>query len=96
MIFKREKRENRMTNNGEISVEKAHERFYVALFYSTSLAIRGEKLAKNAGLEVKLIPTPRHLSSDCGTAMRFFEKDRDVVEKTFDEAELEYNEICPL
>jgi len=28
--------------------------------------------------------------------MRFYEKDRDVVEKTFDEAELEYNEICPL
>jgi len=93
MIFKREKK---MKKNGGTGSEEQDERFCVALFYSTSLAIRGEKLAKNAGLDVKLIPTPRHLSSDCGTAMRFYEKDRDVVEKTFDEAELEYNEICPL
>jgi len=43
----------------------------VALLRSTNYAIRAEKLAKEKGFEVKLIPTPRHISSDCGTALRF-------------------------
>jgi hypothetical protein len=43
----------------------------VALFYSTSAAIRAEKVTKEAGLKVKLIPVPRQLSSDCGISLRF-------------------------
>jgi len=45
--------------------------FGVVLFYTTSAAIRAEKLLKGAGLAVKLIPTPRQFSSDCGIALRF-------------------------
>jgi len=47
------------------------QQFGVALFHSTQSAIRAEKALKEAGLEVKMIPTPRHLSSDCGLALRF-------------------------
>lgn len=43
----------------------------VVLFYTTSAAIRAEKVLLKNGLEVKLIPTPRELSSDCGIALRF-------------------------
>lgn len=43
----------------------------VVLFYSTSHAIRAEKVLTGAGLRVKMIPTPRQLSSDCGMALRF-------------------------
>lgn len=43
----------------------------VVLFYSTSSALRAEKTLVKAGLAVKLIPTPRNLSSDCGVALRF-------------------------
>ena len=70
--------------------------YFVVLFYSTSLAIRGEKIAKKAGLKVKLIPTPRHLSSDCGTALRFEEEDKDDLIRAFKEASLEYDRISPL
>ncbi|MCK4613676.1 MAG: DUF3343 domain-containing protein [Thermoplasmata archaeon] len=70
--------------------------FYVALFYSTSLAIRGEKIAKGAEIKVRLIPTPRHLSSDCGIALRFEEKDKDAIIKLFAEAGLDYDQISPL
>lgn len=70
--------------------------YYVVLFYSTSLAIRGEKIAKKAGLKVKLIPTPRHLSSDCGTALRFEERDRKALEYAFEESCLDYDRIAPL
>lgn len=43
----------------------------VALFPTTSAALRAEKAAIAAGLKVKLIPTPRQFSSDCGMALRF-------------------------
>jgi hypothetical protein len=43
----------------------------VALFHTTSAALRAEKVTQRAGLTVKLIPTPRQFSSDCGIALRF-------------------------
>lgn len=43
----------------------------VVLFHTTSAALRAEKLLQRAGLTVKLIPTPREFSSDCGMALRF-------------------------
>jgi len=43
----------------------------VVLFHTTSAALRAEKLTVRAGLDVKLVPTPRELSSDCGIALRF-------------------------
>lgn len=43
----------------------------VVLFHTNSAALRSEKLAQRAGFVVKLIPTPREFSSDCGIALRF-------------------------
>lgn len=42
----------------------------VFLFHTTTSAIRAEKVLKKAGLEAKLVPTPRELSSDCGVALQ--------------------------
>jgi len=52
--------------------------YSVALFDSTSQVMRGEKLLGQAGVRVKMIPTPRQISSDCGLALRF---DREEVER---------------
>jgi hypothetical protein len=41
----------------------------VFLFHTSTAALRAEKLLKRAGLVVKLVPTPRQLSSDCGIAL---------------------------
>lgn len=68
----------------------------VVLFYSTSLALRAEKIAKNAGIKVKLIPTPRHLSSDCGTALRFHNKDKKAIINAFESTNLDYDRISLL
>ena len=76
--------------------EEDNANYYVALVHATSLAIRAEKLCKLAGLNVKLIPTPRHISSDCGTALRFLEVDKDTVIKVLTEGNLEYDHIGPL
>jgi hypothetical protein len=43
----------------------------IILFHTTASAIRAEKTLAAAGLSVRLIPTPRELSSDCGVALRF-------------------------
>jgi hypothetical protein len=53
----------------------------VVLFYSTSGALRAEKLLKKEGIAYKLIPVPRHLSSDCGVCVRFSSHDESLVRK---------------
>ena len=58
--------------------------FSVILFYSVNGAIKAEKILKEKGVPYKLIPVPRHLSSDCGLALRFEKKDearvRELIE----------------
>ena len=53
--------------------------FSVVLFYSISGALRAEKLLKKEGLTFKLIPVPRHLSSDCGICLRFERRDEERI-----------------
>jgi len=47
------------------------EGFLVVLFVSVSHALKAEKILKGEGIPFKLIPVPRHLSSDCGVCLRF-------------------------
>jgi hypothetical protein len=67
--------------------------YSVALFYSTSGAIRSEKLAKQAGLTVKLIPVPRHLSSDCGVCLRCESKDALALRALLEGVGVEFEDI---
>jgi len=53
----------------------------VILFPSVHFALRAEKLMKEKGISHKLIPVPRHLSSDCGVCLRIpWEKKGEVLE----------------
>ncbi len=61
----------------------------VVLFHTTSAALRAEKILTKASLKVKLVPTPRELSSDCGIALRFEWTDRAQVEAGLTQAGLE-------
>jgi len=52
----------------------------VAIFHSIHRVMKAEKLLKDAGEKVLLIPVPRQLTSDCGLALRFsFDAKADVV-----------------
>jgi hypothetical protein len=42
----------------------------VLLFHTSSHAIRAEKVLTRAGIDCRLTPVPRHLSSDCGVCLR--------------------------
>ena len=41
------------------------------LFKAVSYALKAEKILKKEGLPHKLIPVPKHISSDCGVCIRF-------------------------
>ncbi len=67
--------------------------FGVVLFYTSSSALRAEKILQKGGLAVKLIPTPRELSSDCGMALRFRRSDDATVHSLLDSANVEIASI---
>ena len=67
----------------------------VILFHSTSGALRAEKLLKKEGIAYKIIPVPRHLSSDCGVCIRFSREDESLVRKALAD-KVEVQDICTL
>jgi len=69
--------------------------FAVILVHTTSDAIHAERVLKRAGRSVKLIPTPRHLSSDCGSAVRIEAGDRAACEQLLGEARVSIDRIEP-
>jgi hypothetical protein len=68
----------------------------VFLFSSTSGAIRAEKLVLESGLKVKLIPVPRHLSSDCGICLRCDSADVVAIQSVLGGASVEWEGIGSL
>ncbi len=56
----------------------------IVLFHTTSAVMRAEKLLVKAGYPVKLIPTPRQFSSDCGIALRFDWSQHEQVKSVLD------------
>ena len=68
----------------------------VVLFPSVQGAVMGERLLQRAGLEQKLIPIPRHLSSGCGFCLRFVWRDQESVAALLDEKNVTYEQILPL
>jgi len=49
----------------------AQPQYFVMLFKAVSYVLKAEKILKNEGLPHKLIPVPKHISSDCGICLRF-------------------------
>jgi hypothetical protein len=68
----------------------------VVLLPSTSQALRGEKVLLQAGVRVKLIPTPRQFSSECGLALRFDWAEREQVEATLAASRVVFDRIVSL
>jgi hypothetical protein len=58
--------------------------YVVFLFPSVSYALKAEKILKAAGISHKLIPVPRHISSDCGVCLRVTADQQDGVAQTLE------------
>ena len=78
------------------SNDKAEGRYSVVLLHSVSEALRAEKLLKAESVSIKLIPVPRHLSSDCGICVRVERENESKVEKVLTEKNLQIQGIYPI
>jgi hypothetical protein len=53
----------------------------VAIFHSIHRVMQAEKVLKQAGADILLIPAPRKLAADCGLAIRYSAAMRASVEE---------------
>ena len=65
----------------------------IIIFKTTTSSIRSEKVVKKAGLDVKLIPTPREFSTDCGISLLFSLEDKEKVISILNEKKIEISDI---
>lgn len=70
--------------------------YAVILFPSIHYALQAEKKSKEKGFPVKLIPVPRHLSSDCGVCLRCSLEQREPLELLLKEAGVKMEGVHPL
>lgn len=61
----------------------------VVAFHTTAAAMSAEKICSSKGLEGRLIPVPRSITSDCGIAWSAPPELREQLEALFNEAGLE-------
>ena len=67
--------------------------FSIILFNTTNNTMWAAKVLKKEGIERKLIPIPRHLSSDCGFCIRIQNETIPKVEIILQKNNIEYNGI---
>lgn len=67
--------------------------YAVILVDSTSHALRIEKLLHRSGWRNKLIPVPRHLSSDCGVCVRIDQADMAAITALLQQEKIQYQSI---
>jgi hypothetical protein len=67
--------------------------YAVVLVYSTSYAIRAEKVLHRAGLGSKLAPVPRHLSSNCGVCLYVDHGDKEAAAEALRAAQVDIEGI---
>jgi hypothetical protein len=68
----------------------------VVLFHTVHALFRLEKALGGRGVEASPVPTPRHLSSDCGTALSFDMGNVGAVRAAVEELGLEIEGIHEL
>ncbi len=68
-------------------------RICIMTFHTTYHALNFEKALKGEGIEVKLIPVPRDLSSSCGSAARLYFKDKEKALTLVKEHNIELDEV---
>lgn len=68
----------------------------VTLFESTNSAIWAEKELSKANIQVRIVPVPKHLSSQCGVCIKIYCDDKNEVINTLNEKEIKYLDIITL
>jgi hypothetical protein len=72
------------------------EGYAIILAFSTSHALRIEKLLKQQGVDCKLIPVPRQISSDRGVCVRIAQSQIEIARAIVLAAKVEIQDIVPV
>lgn len=67
----------------------------VILFKAVSYALKAEKILKKEGLPHKLIPVPKHISSDCGVCLMIHLDVKDKIIAAL-KGEVDIENVMPL
>lgn len=67
--------------------------FSVILFHSNNHSIRMSNILKKNSVTHRMIPVPRHLSSDCGYCVRISNSDADTVKNLIEQNSVEFDRI---
>ncbi len=65
----------------------------VVTFFSSHHALKGENVLKKSFCKAALIPGPREISPNCGTALRFDYAEKDTVCKLFKQHFVQYEDL---
>ncbi len=65
----------------------------IVTFESVHGALKAERAIREANLQAEAISVPRHLSSDCGIALRFDASDEKAVTERLAEKDISYRGI---
>jgi hypothetical protein len=68
----------------------------VILFPTSAHVMRAEKLFKDAGLSCRLIPVPRHLSSDCGICLVVLQNEARNASALLNAKQVDYDTVVSL
>ncbi|MBU5592396.1 DUF3343 domain-containing protein [Clostridium sp. MSJ-4] len=59
--------------------------YYLIVFKNTHDAIESEKILKNEGIKVTIMPTPTYITQSCGISIRFsqefYKEIKDIIDK---------------
>ena len=74
---------------------KDEKSYDVILFKAVSYALKAEKILKKEGLPHKLIPVPKHISSDCGVCLMIHLDVKDKIIAAL-QGKVEIENVTPL
>ena len=69
------------------------EPYAVILFFTSNHAFRAEKILIDRGIACRLVPVPRHLSSECGVCLRIERAQREAVMPILTDAQVEVGAV---
>ncbi|SFB32163.1 DUF3343 domain-containing protein [Clostridium frigidicarnis] len=67
--------------------------YYLIVFKNTHDAIQGEKVLKEEGLNVIIMPTPTYITKSCGISVRFNTSDVEKVKEIIGQDKMEIKNI---
>lgn len=65
----------------------------VITFFSSQQVFKGEKVLKDKNIIVEAIPGPREISPNCGVALCFYYKNKDIVISILQENKILFEEV---